>query len=344
MDNIWNLFKQRTLEVQHVFNNLLVQSYNQSTYPRENMILNEMEDQQMNQAMALSMGQNVREINNYSNDIFPPPLPQSPHDYIREQNMQEMQDEMQDEQTPYEDDEEMLNIALRESLNESKERDDSTNNNNSDNNNNNRNSINNGRNIFDDSAPPIESDNLDDIGQVIMQIRKERSRRKSQDQRQRLMREQEEAYEESLQQDNLKKLEEQKKIQEQQQMEQEMQIKREMEEAIQLSKELSKKNKIEKVMDNIPLEPSKSEKDSVEIVVRLTDGTKVSRRFRQDNTLQHLHNWITSLSEEKSIPDLFSISSSFPRKKFSDLQLTFKDAGLVGSVLLFIEEEDEDEN
>eukprot|EP01091_Cochliopodium_minus_P018540 TRINITY_DN754_c5_g1_i1.p1 TRINITY_DN754_c5_g1~~TRINITY_DN754_c5_g1_i1.p1 ORF type:complete len:343 (-),score=146.84 TRINITY_DN754_c5_g1_i1:64-1092(-) len=340
MDNIWNVFKQRTLEIQHIFNNMLVQSYNQSTQPRENMVFNDLEDQQIQQAMALSIGQNVQNIQNYRNDIFPPPLPPTPNEYLREQN-----DMMQEDDTPYEDDEDLLNLALRESMKEAKERGDmkdderepnNTNNNLNQNNNNNNNNF-----IFENFGNiNNEKDNVDEI---IKQIRRERNEKKIREQRNQLLIEQEEAYQESLQQDNLKKLEEEKKIQQEMEHQKELEQKKEIEQALLLSKELFKKNKIEKVLNNIPLEPPKNEKDSVEILVRLTDGTKVSRRFKHDDTLQHLHNWIVSLSEERSIPEIFSISQSFPRKKFTDLNLSFKESNLVGSVVLLIENEEEED-
>ena len=341
MENLWNMFKQRTLEVQHLFHNMMVQSLNQSTHPRENNVFNDMEEQHIQQAMALSMGE-INEGNvNYENDIFPPPLPSSPNEFIQQQYHQnEQQDMMQEDDEEYTlyDEEDLLRRAMQESLNDAKEKgifkEDQkieTNERSTIENNNNNTNFNNNFGINQE----------DDVDDIIQQIRKDRT---EQNKRKQLLREQELAYQETLLLDNQKKIEEEKKRREEEEKEEQLKLEKEMEEAILLSKELSKKKKIEKMMESIPLEPPKSDKDSVEIVVRLTDGTKVSRRFQNENKLIHLHNWITSLSsEEKNVPELFSISMSFPRKKFSDLSLTFREAGLVGSVLLFIEEEEEDE-
>ena len=245
MENIWNSFKKTTLEMQHLFNNMLIQSYNQSTLPRENQIYNEMEEQQVQHAMSLSLGQNEVIHRSYNDpvlqNIFPAPLPSNPNEFLRNQNNFNMM--MEDEVTPQDDnEEEMLNIAMRESLMEAKEKgikveentmnDEYPTNINNDYNNINYNNNNHNLMNFED---PIE--------RTILEIREQR---KNANQRKKLLKEQELAYQETLMMDNQRKLEEERKLKEQKQEELEMEQKKEMEEAIQLSKELSKKINLKK--------------------------------------------------------------------------------------------------
>eukprot|EP01119_Soliformovum_irregulare_P024253 TRINITY_DN8652_c0_g1_i1.p1 TRINITY_DN8652_c0_g1~~TRINITY_DN8652_c0_g1_i1.p1 ORF type:complete len:617 (-),score=176.31 TRINITY_DN8652_c0_g1_i1:7-1857(-) len=67
--------------------------------------------------------------------------------------------------------------------------------------------------------------------------------------------------------------------------------------------------------------------DTIEIKVRLTDGDRVSRKFRGVDTIAYLRDWISLQREIRGIEETkrFEIVQDFPKKTFEDLTQQLRD-------------------
>jgi len=89
----------------------------------------------------------------------------------------------------------------------------------------------------------------------------------------------------------------------------------------------------------VPTEPAADEANTTTIMIRMTTGKKVGRRFRQSDQLSDIMNWLyhthnTDISEMSKL----ILVSSLERKKFTEENLTLAELNLKGNVLLIVEE------
>lgn len=85
----------------------------------------------------------------------------------------------------------------------------------------------------------------------------------------------------------------------------------------------------------MPSEPSSVEKEISHIVIRIPNGERLERSFRQDDLLQIVYDYVDA---QDIIPNDFILFTNFPRCAYTDMSVTLRDAGLVPSAMLFIEE------
>jgi len=146
-----------------------------------------------------------------------------------------------------------------------------------------------------------------------------------------IMVEQDRAFMESLAEDEARdrrQREEQRRQQEEQEA-----LEREAEEERSKLRDRDRRREISK--QRVPPEPSPSEDGVTSLVVRLTDGSRLQRRFRVTDKIQAVLDFVDSSSNEV---DSYDLLSNFPRKVFSDPHMTLKEAGLVPQAALFVQE------
>jgi len=85
----------------------------------------------------------------------------------------------------------------------------------------------------------------------------------------------------------------------------------------------------------IPIEPSLNEDGITQLVIRLTDGSRLQRRFKVTDKLEVVFDFVDSSSNEI---DNYDLVTNFPRKVFSDPHVTLKEAGLFPQAALFVQE------
>ncbi|KAI8849474.1 hypothetical protein BC829DRAFT_182361 [Chytridium lagenaria] len=167
-----------------------------------------------------------------------------------------------------------------------------------------------------------------------------RADRERQDQARSIREQQDQAYQASLRADQ----EKERKAQEERDR-----IRKEKEEAEKL--EMERENKIEMRMrrreelrQNLPVEPAATAKDIAKISLRLPSGERVVRRFNADDKIELVYNFIESmdLSPISIEADIVAVNT-YPRKVLLDKTQTLKEAGLVPSASLIVEEKDEDD-
>ncbi|CAH3168286.1 unnamed protein product [Porites lobata] len=159
---------------------------------------------------------------------------------------------------------------------------------------------------------------------------------------QRLRDEQDEAYYESVRADQEK---ERKKREEEDRKRQEEETKRQKEEA--------KRNRAQSIAQErvdrkcgIPEEPEKSNPDSLRVLIKLSNGKRLERRFLKSHSLQALYDFVFCHDES---PSEFVLVSNFPRKVYavdsSNEDQTLEDAGIEADALLFVQNiEDESDS
>ncbi|KAJ3325761.1 FAS-associated factor 2 [Boothiomyces sp. JEL0866] len=94
---------------------------------------------------------------------------------------------------------------------------------------------------------------------------------------------------------------------------------------------------------SLPNEPE--QKDYVaNLSIRLPNGSRLTRRFEADSKIKTLHDFIESNDLEPiDILSEFVIVNTYPRREYTDLNLTFKEAGLYPSAAVIVEEVFEDD-
>jgi len=155
-----------------------------------------------------------------------------------------------------------------------------------------------------------------------------------------LRREQDVAFEESLQEDREK---ERKKQKEREEIERKENEKREQEEAVVREINNIRRLKVEMV-DEIPEEPAEGTEGVHHIVVKLPQGSRLERRFLPTHSLKCLYYYIFCHPDS---PDRFSVTTNFPRKVIpcepsedKPDPPTFEEFGLSSRTMLFVSDLD----
>ncbi|XP_060579347.1 FAS-associated factor 2-like isoform X2 [Ruditapes philippinarum] len=153
-----------------------------------------------------------------------------------------------------------------------------------------------------------------------------------------LRQQQDEAYLESLRQDQEK---ERKKREERELIEAEEAKQRQK---IEAHKQMlqERENRKEELKNEIPPEPENGHAESVRVVLKLPNGTRIERRFLKSQSLKYLY-YFTFCHED--CPDDFHIVTNFPRKTLPceptieyPEPITFEEAGLGKNEMLFVQD------
>ncbi|KNC81942.1 hypothetical protein SARC_05756 [Sphaeroforma arctica JP610] len=151
-----------------------------------------------------------------------------------------------------------------------------------------------------------------------------------------LLREQEQAFQESLRADQEKA--EQKRTAEEKEREEEERKQREIDEEERVAQELEDLR--EKNFKALPAEPETGQTETANIVFRLPLGGRLQRRFNLDDSVKHVYDFVAGHHLDHDIPDDFSLVCSFPRTEYTDHSLTLRAAKLTGSVALMVQDLD----
>ncbi|KAM9312930.1 FAS-associated factor 2 [Gastrophryne carolinensis] len=166
----------------------------------------------------------------------------------------------------------------------------------------------------------------------------ERLEREERNQTQVLRQQQDEAYLASLRADQEKERKKREKQEQKRREEEEAQLRQQAEER--------KKRNLQEEKDRrsecLPIEPQADHPDSVKIIFRMPNDTRVERRFLFTQSLSVLHDFLFSLKET---PEHFQIVANFPRRVLPCLPTeeapvppTLQEAGLSRSQLLFVQD------
>jgi len=167
---------------------------------------------------------------------------------------------------------------------------------------------------------------LETHGPMLLTARLEHEER---DKDRKLRQEQDLAFMQSLAVDQAK---EQQILQQQRRIEEEKAAK-EKEEQEQIEKQQQKQREREQIFRRLPYEPGLDEAGVTQLVVRLTDGSRVQRRFKNTDKLQVVFDFINSKDIEI---EEYELVTNFPRKSFSDPNMTLEQAGLYPQASLFV--------
>lgn len=89
---------------------------------------------------------------------------------------------------------------------------------------------------------------------------------------------------------------------------------------------------------NPPTEPSESEPSRINLAIKMLDGTRHERWFRQSDTIGDILCYAQSVTTEP-LPDNCEIcTNELPKRIFSDLSQTLEDVGLQSRTVLYIQE------
>lgn len=96
----------------------------------------------------------------------------------------------------------------------------------------------------------------------------------------------------------------------------------------------------------VPEEPESSHPDAIRVVMKLSNGKRLERRFLKSHPLQALYDFV--FCDEES-PAEFVLVSNFPRKVYaldsSSEDQTLEDAGIETNAMLFVQNvEDESDS
>ncbi|KAL2913390.1 UBX domain-containing protein 10 [Polyrhizophydium stewartii] len=108
-------------------------------------------------------------------------------------------------------------------------------------------------------------------------------------------------------------------------------------------RERRKQRKLELAAE-MPAEPPASEPNTARLGIRLPSGQRVVRRFKADDRVQLLWNFVET--HDLSPLDLdteFVIVNPYPRRVYRDMEQTFAEAGLAPSASVVVEERIDDE-
>ncbi|XP_075897727.1 FAS-associated factor 2 [Nelusetta ayraudi] len=166
----------------------------------------------------------------------------------------------------------------------------------------------------------------------------ERLEREERNQTQVLRQQQDEAYLESLRADQEK---DRKKREEEEQLRQEEEKVRQSALAEERRRQNLEEEK-ERKSECLPPEPAASDPESVKIVFKMPNDTRVERRFLFGQSLTVIYDFVFSLKES---PEKFQIVTNFPRRILPCLPTeeqpnppTLKEAGLSRSEVLFVQD------
>eukprot|EP01135_Chromosphaera_perkinsii_P007218 Nk52_evm26s745 gene=Nk52_evmTU26s745 len=147
--------------------------------------------------------------------------------------------------------------------------------------------------------------------------------------------EQDAAYLESLRQDQEKKrLREEAEARERREQEEAA----ERENAMKRAAEEAKRMRLER-LQMLPEEPVKAGPGVTTVVVRLPDGGRLQRRFRNEDKVYHIYDYVHG--QDIGI-DSFSLSSSYPKREVESSEETLEKAGLTPNIMLFLKNDEDD--
>ncbi|KAF6199790.1 hypothetical protein GE061_006088 [Apolygus lucorum] len=149
---------------------------------------------------------------------------------------------------------------------------------------------------------------------------------------QRIRREQDAAYLESLRVDQEK---ERRKNEEEERKQNALREEKAREQAEQEKRDAIKRAKID-LASEIPTEPEATHPDSLSVVFKLPSGERIERRFLKTHKLKDVYNFVFC---HPSSPDVFEIATNFPKRVLETdtaPEQTLIDAGLRGSQVLFV--------
>jgi len=114
----------------------------------------------------------------------------------------------------------------------------------------------------------------------------------------------------------------------------EEQKKLEVERALREAEE-KKRQQLERKKIALPVEPALGSEGVVHIVVKLPSGDRISRRFHKHNKLQDISDFV-DLNQKEIESGSFYLASPYPRKLYTDPNLTLQDAGFSSQALLHV--------
>lgn len=152
----------------------------------------------------------------------------------------------------------------------------------------------------------------------------------------RLRTEQDREYQETMEADRKAREKKQQEAEQREREEEEARQKAELEDAIQMSEQLAKISAITRIRATLPPEPPA---DASAAVVRfqLPLGAKVGRRFKKDETVQTVLDFLTLHFEDTGANiSRFAVSTNYPKRQLDDSAMTIEEAGLYPRGVLFV--------
>jgi hypothetical protein len=117
---------------------------------------------------------------------------------------------------------------------------------------------------------------------------------------------------------------------------------KELAKVMEMSIEEERKRQLKIRKERIPDEPSEKDSKAVSFVFKLPGGTRISRRFRESETFEHLFCFLDVELESKGVTS-YSVNLAFPRRTFHRHDTGFdskttalSSKGLIGRVALLV--------
>lgn len=155
---------------------------------------------------------------------------------------------------------------------------------------------------------------------------------------QNLRQEQDQAYRESLRQDEEK---EKRRREEQEKLQQEEAERREAEQRYQQEKENKIQLRIQKAA-NLPAEPNADDPECVRLLIKLPNGVRLDRCFRKSDSLEIIYDYVFV---QDDVPDEFQLQTNYPRRILhcqpgasGQHVPTIEEAGLKPREMLFVQD------
>jgi len=155
--------------------------------------------------------------------------------------------------------------------------------------------------------------------------------------------EQDQAYRETLRQDQER--EQRKKVEDEEKKRQDEEKKKEEEEEERKVKEIQdEKDRVARLkidlVDQVPEEPPVDDAEAVRVMIKLPDGQRLERRFLKTHSLKHIYYFVFCHPES---PDDFDIVTNYPRRTLSCKPVlggvdppTLQESGFQRSEVLFV--------
>ncbi|TPX69269.1 hypothetical protein SpCBS45565_g02606 [Spizellomyces sp. 'palustris'] len=178
------------------------------------------------------------------------------------------------------------------------------------------------------------------IEQVDPQLLSIRAERQAREQARTIREQQDEAYQASLRADQ----EKERRAREERERQEKEQAAAEKAEKDREARIEAKKKRKQHLTDTLPAEPDASESELSKLSIRLPSGERVVRRFRADDTMQNLYDFVETrdlLPLELDVD--FVIVNTYPRKVYVNMEETLRNAGLVPNASLVVEEKIEED-
>jgi len=173
---------------------------------------------------------------------------------------------------------------------------------------------------------------LETHGNILLEAKIEHDQRE----RDRLLRaEQDEAFRQSLAQDQ----EKERKLREEEQRLREEEQKRNSIEDQKKQQQKEREKQRKNLAASLPAEPDANDRQTTQLVIRLLDGSRLQRRFASNNTLQTVFDYVEAFGKMEC--DQYDLVTNFPRKIYTleeHSNLTLDEAGLTPQASLFVQE------